>query len=95
MKATKDDPCRCDLRSFFSERFLLTRDGLDLTQTEFALDLGMDRRSYIDIEHNKNLCCTITLLAYLCYFCDDPREILDSCKSILDKYLVVLHSPLP
>ena len=46
MKAAKDDPCLCALRSFFAERFLLTRDSLGLTQMEFALDLGIDRRSY-------------------------------------------------
>ena len=68
MKAAKDNPCLCALRSFFAERFPLTRDSLGLTQMEFALDLGIDRRSYLDIEHRKNLCCAVTLLAYLCYF---------------------------
>jgi|GEM_PF-251623 len=94
MKAAKDDPCLCALRSFFAERFLLTRDSLGLTQMEFALDLGIDRRSYLDIEHRKNLCCAVTLLAYLCYFCDDPLGILNECRRILDKHLNVLHSPL-
>ena len=87
MKVTKDDPCLCALRSFFAERFLLTRDSLGLTQMEFALDLGIDRRSYLDIEHRKNLCCAVTLLAYLCYFCDDPLDILNECRRILDKHL--------
>ena len=94
MKVTKDDPCLCALRSFFAERFLLIRDSLGLTQMEFALDLGIDRRSYLDIEHRKNLCCAVTLLAYLCYFCDDPLDILNECRRILDKHLNVLHSPL-
>ena len=94
MKAAKDNPCLCALRSFFAERFLLTRDSLGLTQMEFALDLGIDRRSYLDIEHRKNLCCAVTLLAYLCYFCDDPLGILNECRRILDKHLNVLHSPL-
>ena len=53
MKAAKDNPSLCALRSFFAERFLLTRDSLGLTQMEFALDLGIDRRSYLDIEHRK------------------------------------------
>ena len=46
MKVSKDDPCRCELRDFFAKRLLLIRDELDLTQMEFALDLGIDRRSY-------------------------------------------------
>ena len=95
MKVTKDDPCRCELRSFLSERFLLTRSDLNLTQMEFAFDLGIDRRSYLDIEHQNTMCCAITLLTYLCYFCDDPLEVLEGCKRILDKHLNVLHSPLP
>ena len=94
MKAAKDAPCLCALRSFFAERFPLTRDSLGLTQMEFALDLGIDRRSYLDIERRKNLCCAVTLLAYLCYFCNDPLGILNECRRILDKHLNVLHSPL-
>ena len=36
----------------------------------------------------------MTLLDYLCYFCDDPLGILNESNLILDKYLNVLHSPL-
>ena len=53
MKVTKDNPCRCELRSFLSDCFLHTRKDLNLTQMEFAFDLGIDRRSYLDIEHKK------------------------------------------
>lgn len=94
MKITKDNPCRCELRSFLSDCFLHTRKDLNLTQMEFAFDLGIDRRSYLDIEHKNTMCCAITLLVYLCYFCDDPLEVLEACKRILDKYFDVLHSPL-
>lgn len=86
MKTTKDDPCVCELRSFMAERFLRTRDELKLTQTEFASELNIDRRTYIDLEHRKNMCCAVTLLHYLCYHCKDPIEVLNGCKKILDKY---------
>ena len=91
MKTTKDNPCICELRSFFSDHLLLTRDELNLTQTEFADELGMDRRSYIDIEHRKSLCCALTLLLYLCYFCKDPMAVIAECQQILDKYFIPRH----
>ena len=78
MKAAKDAPCLCALRFFFVEHFLLTRNSLGLTQMEFALELGIDRRSYLNIEHRKNLYCAVTLLACLRYFCDDPLGTLYS-----------------
>lgn len=87
MKFTKDDPCACELRSFLGERLLLTRDKLDLTQMEFAAELNMDRRSYLALEHRESLCSSETLLIYLCYYCDDPTEFINGCKTILDKHL--------
>ncbi len=86
MKTTKDDPCTCELRAFLAERLLHTRDELNLTQIEFASELNIDRRSYIDLEHRKNMCCAVTLLNFLCYQCRNPLEILDGCRKIMDKY---------
>ena len=91
MKITKDSPCFCEISSFLSERFLLTRNDLQLSQLEFANDLSIDRRSYIDIEHRKNLCCAITLLAFLCYHCDDVDSLLNDCRIILDRYFNPIH----
>lgn len=86
MKTTKDDPRSCEMRTFLAEHFLRTRDELNLTQTEFATELNIDRRTYIDLEHRKNMCCAITLLNYLCYHCKDPVEVLNGCKKIMDKH---------
>lgn len=72
MRVTKDDPCTQELRQFLGEHFMLTRDDLRLTQMEFASELNMDRRSYLDIEHRKALSCALTLLIFLCYYCKDP-----------------------
>ena len=91
MKITKDNPCFCELSKYLGERFLLTRNDLNLSQMEFANELSIDRRSYIDIEHRKNLCCIITFLAYLCYHCEDVLALLDDCREILDKYFAPLH----
>lgn len=86
MKTTKDDPSTCEMRTFLGEHFLRTRDELNLTQTEFATELNIDRRTYIDLEHCKSMCCAITLLHFLCYHCKDPVEVLNGCKEIMDKY---------
>lgn len=87
MNTTKDNPCSCELRAFFSERFQHTRSDLHLSQMEFAEELNIDRRSYIDLEHNKSLCCATTLIIYLCYHCDDPVALLADCRAILDRNL--------
>lgn len=63
MRLTKDDPCACELRALLGQYFLFTRADLRLSQMEFADALSMDKRSYIDIEHRKSLCCSLTLLS--------------------------------
>ena len=78
-------PCCCELRDFFAKRLLLIRDELDLMRMEFALDLGIDRYSCHDLENRKFLCCALTLLVYLCFFCADPLAVLRECKNIIKK----------
>ena len=91
MKPTKDNPCICELREYFSKRFMLARNELHLSQLEFANDLSIDRRSYLDIEHRKNLCCIITFLTYLCYHCEDVPALINDCRNILDKHICPLR----
>ncbi len=86
MKSMKNDTCTCELRAFLAQRFLRTRDELNLTQMGFAEELNIDRRSYIDLEHCKNMCCAVTLLNFLCYQCKNPLEILYGCRKIMDSY---------
>ena len=87
MNITKDNPCNCELRTFLGTCFLRTRNDLHMTQTQFAAELNIDRRSYLDIEHSKNICCVITLLIYLCYHCKNVPAVIDGCREVLDKYL--------
>lgn len=86
MKMAKDNPFFCELCAYLGEQFMLTRSSLQLTQWEFAYELNLDRRSYVDIEHRKNLCCAVTLLTYLCYYCEDVPALLDGCRSIIDRH---------
>lgn len=82
----KDSSCKCEVRSYLTNCMLHTRDELNLSQMEFAAELHIDRRSYLDIEHGKNLCCSMTLLYYLCYHCKDPLGVLAECRSIFDRH---------
>ena len=65
----------------------------NLSQMEFAAELHIDRRSYLDIEHRKNLCCTLALLFFLIYHCKDVQGFVDSCKPIFDKYFFNPDTP--
>ena len=78
--------CKCELRNCLAEYFFDTRKELSLTQMAFAEKLNMDRRSYLELEHGNNMCCSLTLLIYLTCYCKDPEELLLKCKGILDKH---------
>lgn len=84
---TKDDPCICELRSLFGHHVSHVRTELDISQMAFAEELNIERRSYVELEHCDSLCSALTLLRYLCYYCDDPIAFLAQCKLIQDKYL--------
>ena len=53
------------LRIFLAADFLRTRKALGLTQEEISELLGINPRSYTELEHGRNLCSTRTLLLYL------------------------------
>ena len=46
----------------------------------------MDTRSYADLEHGKSLCCTLTFIIYLVFFCKDVALIHDLRKIIIASY---------
>lgn len=93
MRFTKDDPALCELRSHLSDCLYNARIDKNLSQMEFAAELHIDRRSYLDIEHRKNLCCTLSLLFFLIYHCKDVQGFVDSCKPIFDKYFFNPDTP--
>ena len=82
----KEDRCKCEVRDFLSKNMRNVRYELSLSQMEFAEKLQIDRRSYLELEHGRNLCCTMTLLLYLIYCCKDPEGLLKECKKIFDKH---------
>lgn len=71
------------LRSYMSADFLATRKSLGLTQAQMAELLDIDLRSYADLEHGKNLCCTRVLLLYLLRCRRDRDGFLDEIGTVL------------
>ena len=54
-----------------------------MTQEQFADTLLMSPRSYISLEHGKNLCCTLTFIIYLVFICDDVDSLVSDLKKVL------------
>lgn len=82
----KVDCGRCEVKDCLSKCMLKTRNEMNLSQMAFAEKLHIDRRSYLDLEHGKSLCCSMTLLIFLAYYCKDSKKLLEECKEIFDKY---------
>ena len=43
----------------------------------------MDTRSYADLEHGKSLCCTLTFIIYLCFFCENVDALIQDLRAII------------
>lgn len=61
------------LRSLMSSDFYDTRKRLNLSQAKMAERLLIDPRSYVELEHGRNLCCTRVFMFYL-FRCKTERE---------------------
>lgn len=77
------DACMDPLRAFMSADFLTTRKALGMTQAQMAERLDIDLRSYADLEHGKNLCCTRVLLLYLLRCRTDRDGFLNEIEDVL------------
>lgn len=71
------------LRIFLATDFLRTRKALGLTQEEISELLGINPRSYTELEHGRNLCSTCTLLLYLLRCRTDLDVFLEEAGRIL------------
>lgn len=62
------------LRALMSSDFYITRKQLNLSQIQMAERLRIDPRSYAELEHGRNLCCTRVFVLYL-FRCKQEREL--------------------
>lgn len=75
---------RDNLISYFKDELKSTRTELNLTQGKMAEKLGIDLRTYSDLERGKSFCSMYTFinLAYKCNI--DANEILSTLGEILN-----------
>lgn len=77
------DVCKCALRDYMTECLLTTRSNENMTQAQFSEKLMMDTRSYISLEHGKYLCCTLTFIIFICFFCNDIDGLIKDLRAII------------
>lgn len=75
--------CKCALRSYMTRRLTDAWKQAHLTQARFSEKLMMDTRSYADLEHGKSLCCTLTFIIYLVFFCKDVDAFIQDLREII------------
>lgn len=77
---------KCLLREYLTRCFQETRKEYGFTQEVFSEKLMMDIRSYASLEHGEHMCCTLTLIIYLCFFCKNPESVIQDFRTILQNY---------
>lgn len=68
------------LKKFFRVQLIQKRNELSLTQNQMAEKLGIDGRSYYDLESGKSCCSAITLIYFLLFCIDDPIKFLNDLQ---------------
>ena len=72
------------LKQFFYEQLIHTRYENQMTQTQMAGKLGMDPRSYVDLDQGKSGCSALTLALFLIYVCKDSDTFLENLRIALE-----------
>lgn len=76
--------CKCRLKEYLAECLAYTRKSQKLTQEEFSEMLMIDTRSYASLEHAESLCCTLTFIMFICYFCNDVDKLVYDLRSLIE-----------
>ena len=75
--------CKCALRDYLKKTLYKARKDERFTQAKFAEKLMMDTRSYACLEHGESLCCTLTFILYLVFFCKDVDGLVRDLRQVL------------
>ena len=62
------------LKAYFNQQLIKARADNGCTQAQMAKILAMDTRSYIDLEHGKSNCSSLTLALFLMYICPTEEQ---------------------
>ena len=69
---------------FFHEKLFRRREDMGITQEEMAHRLAMASRTYVDLDHGKTCCSSLTLALFLVYVCDDPLGFLEELRNAFE-----------
>ena len=72
------------IRALLADHMRKDRKALGMTQSQMAEKLELDLRSYSNVENDKSLCSTMTLLLYLLYICPDSGALMEEIKGEMD-----------
>lgn len=72
------------LRAVMAEHMRKDRKDLGMTQSQMAEKLELDLRSYSNVENDKSLCSTVTMMLYLLYICPDANELMKEIRGEMD-----------
>ena len=73
------------MRQILSDHFKTTRRTMQISQEKMSELLGIDVRSYVELEHGHSLCSTPVLLKFM-FNCDvDQKQFLSDLEAV-DQY---------
>ena len=73
------------LKEFFHDKLFRSRIELGISQEEMASRLEMSNRNYIDLDHGKTCCSSLTFALFLIYICTDPLHFLEGLRLAFEK----------
>ena len=73
------------LKKHFSNRLMVARAAMNLTQPQMAEVLGVCVRSYANLDHGVHTCSGLTLARYLVYCCPNPMAFLDELYAAFEE----------
>ena len=73
------------LKEQFNNSLVQSRMKVGITQEDMAHRLMMASRTYVELDHGKSCCSTLTFDLYLIYICPTPAAFLEELRCALEK----------
>ena len=73
------------LKEVFYKHLIAARSRLELTQESMASILVMNTRNFVELDHGKSCCSSLTLSLFLIYCCPDPIAFLDELRTAYER----------
>lgn len=73
------------LKEQFHTSLVQSRMKMGITQEEMSHRLMMASRTYVELDHGKSCCSSLTFALYLIYICPNPVAFLEELRCALEK----------